>query len=61
MPVSVTALLIFFALAFASSSRLTRPLGEDADLLIFTAGSWRSWIFAVSLRMYGFGTVKVGL
>ncbi len=36
-----------------------RPFGVDADLLILIAGSWRSKIFAVSLRMYALGTVKV--
>lgn len=57
--VSVTALFTFFAVTFGSSSRLMRPFGAEADLLILTAGSWRSKIFAVSLRMYGAGTVNV--
>ena len=32
------------------------PFGEDADFDIFAVGSWRSVIFAVSLRMYGSGS-----
>ena len=42
LPVSVTALLIFFAVALGSSRRLTRPLALAADLLILAVGSWRS-------------------
>lgn len=60
MSVSVTALLNFLALSFGSSSRLIRPLGEAADLLILAVGSCRSMIFAVALGMYGLGSVKVG-
>ena len=57
--VSVTADLIFFALTFGSASSSIRPAGDSADLDIFAVGSCRSMIFAVSLTMYGSGTVKV--
>ena len=36
------------------------PFGDDADFDIFAVGSCRSVIFAVSLTMYGSGTVNVG-
>lgn len=58
-PVSVTAERIFFAERFGSSSSSTRPFAADADLLIFAVGSCRSKIFAVSLTMWGSGTVNV--
>ena len=58
-PVSVTAERIFLAERAGSSSRSMMPAGEDADFDIFAVGSCRSVIFAVSLTMYGSGTVKV--
>ena len=57
----MTAERIFFADTFGSSSISTMPAGEDADFDIFAVGSWRSVIFAVSLRMYGSGSRKVFL
>jgi len=58
-PESVTAERIFLADTLGSSSNSTMPDGEELDLLIFAVGSCRSTIFAVALRMYGDGTVKV--
>ena len=46
---SVTARLIFFAIAAGSSSRLIVP-ASPSDLLIFAVGSCRSSTFAVCLR-----------
>ena len=59
-PVSVTADRIFLADLAGSSSSSMMPFGDEADLDIFAVGSCRSVIFAVSLRMYGSGTVSVG-
>ena len=39
---SVTAERIFFAMRDGSSSRLTSPASDAADLLILAVGSWRS-------------------
>ena len=55
-PASVTARLIFRRIASGSSSRSMMPCGDEDDLLILLAGSWRSVIFATVARMYGSGT-----
>ena len=55
---SVTADLIFFVIAFGSSSTPIVPCGESSDFDIFRVGFWRSMTRAPTAGNVAFGTTN---